>query len=189
MMNETGLLAADVRARAAVHVEVDVEALLPEGVLAEVALAVALRDRALDHVGGIPVLAAYVDVDEARAHRPGADQRTLDDLMRRPLHDQAVLEGARLRLVGVDDDDLRAVALLRHEGPLEAGHEARPAPAAQARVLDPVGDLVGVELERLPDGGVAALRLVALERTEALVGVVLGEIVRDEGGGEHVYSS
>ena len=56
-------------------------------------------------------------------------------------HDLAVLAGAGLRLVGVDDEVVRPpVRLLRHEGPFEAGREAGAAAAAQAGVLHLVDD-------------------------------------------------
>ena len=49
--------------------------------------------------------------------------------------DVAVLERARLALVGVADDVLVAGELLRHEAPLEPGREARAAAAAQRALL------------------------------------------------------
>src|SRR4029077_1893557 len=54
----------------------------------------------------------------------------------------AVLAGAGLALVGVDDEIGRALALLRHERPFEAGREAGAAAPAQPRFLDFVDDPV-----------------------------------------------
>ena len=63
-------------------------------------------------------------------------------------HDLAVLAGAGLRLVGIDDEIVRAVAdLLRHERPFEAGREARPAAAAQPRFLHLLDDRVAALLQ------------------------------------------
>ena len=55
----------------------------------------------------------------------------LDQLVRVALQQQAVLERARLHLVGVDDQVLRARRVLahRHEAPLLARREARAAAA------------------------------------------------------------
>jgi len=71
--------------------------------------------------------------------------------------EQAVLEGPRLRLVGVVDQIDRAMAVPRHEAPLGAGGEAGAAAAPQARLLDLLGDLLRCHLlQRLVQGAVAA---------------------------------
>ena len=63
-------------------------------------------------------------------------------------HDLAVLAGAGLGLVGIDDEVVRPpVRLLRHERPFEAGREAGAAAAAQARGLDLVDDAVAALLQ------------------------------------------
>ena len=51
--------------------------------------------------------------------------------VRVPLEEVAVLEGARLALVGVDDEVLGRRRALGDEAPLHAGREARAAQAAE----------------------------------------------------------
>ena len=100
-------------------------------------------------------------------------------------HQRDVLAGARLGLVGVDDEVLRLRVVLRDEAPLHAGREARAATAAQAGVLDRVDDRVGRHPERLVERAVAAVRLVGRERPGALGVPVVGE---DRGQGAHLGS-
>ena len=99
-------------------------------------------------------------------------------------HDLPVLAGAGLRLVGVDDEVVRApVRLLGHERPLEAGREAGAAAAAQARLLHLVDDPVAAHLEQelgaVP--GAALLRGLQARRVQAVeVGedaILIGEHV------------
>ena len=52
-------------------------------------------------------LAADIDVAGVRAHREAGDQAAFDQLVRVVAHDVAVLAGARLALVGVDDEVVR----------------------------------------------------------------------------------
>ena len=77
------------------------------------------------------VLAADVDEGLVRARRVGADDDALDEHVRALLHELAVLERARLGLVGVADEVLVDVRL-RDERDLLAAREARAAAAAQA---------------------------------------------------------
>jgi hypothetical protein len=102
-LDERGLLAADVRARATV--EVDVERVAgPARVLAEVAGLVRLGDRLLDVGRLLEELAANVDVRGGRVHRAAGDEAALDELVRVAAHNLAVLARARLALVRVHDE-------------------------------------------------------------------------------------
>jgi hypothetical protein len=60
--------------------------------------------------------------------------------------DVAVLEGARLALVGVADDVLLRRETARHEAPLQAGREAGAAAAAQRGLLQLGDDGLGGDL-------------------------------------------
>ncbi len=95
--------------------------------------------------------------------------------VRRGHHQRGVLAGARLGLVGVDDEVLRLGVVLRDEGPLHAGREAGAAATAQAGVLDGGDDVVGRHRERLLERAVAAARLVGLQGPAALGVPVVGE--------------
>src|SRR5690606_37179173 len=95
--------------------------------------------------------------------RVRADQRALDDLVRRPADQLAVLEGTRLGLVGVDEQVVRLAIVLGHEAPLDAGREAGAAAAAQPALLDHLDDLVAAHGEGLLERGVTAALLPAGE--------------------------
>ena len=82
----------------------------------------------------------------------------------------AVLERARLRLVGVDDEVLRLRALAVDERRLAAHREAGAAAAAQRRLLELVDELVGGHRPRaLEAGAVAADGLVLGELRQVVV--------------------
>ena len=92
------------------------------------------------------------------------DQAALDQPVRDGEHDLAVLEGARLRLVRVDDEVGRLAGALREEARLAAGREEGAAAAAEARVEDLLDDLRRLHRARLR------------ERLEAAGGAVVGEL-------------
>ncbi len=77
-----------------------------------------------------------------RTHRERCDQRPLDQRMGIVPHDLAVLAGAGLALVGVDDEiGGPPVTLLGHERPLESRGEPRAAAPAQAAGFHDIDDL------------------------------------------------
>ena len=71
-----------------------------------------LRDGGLEAALLESVLAAQEDVAVVGVHRAGGDLDSLEDRMRVALEDDAVLEAAGLRLVGVGDDVARAGRLV-----------------------------------------------------------------------------
>src|SRR5690606_7523050 len=82
-------------------------------------------------------LAAHIDVSGVSIHGASGDQAPFNKVMRIMAQDFAVLAGAGLGFVRVDDEIVRAtVADLGHEAPFEASREPRTATAAQARCLD-----------------------------------------------------
>src|SRR5262249_58078229 len=95
-------------------------------------------------------------------------------------HDPAVLAGAGLGFVGIDDEIARPPVgrLFRHERPLQAGRNPRPAAAAQPGSLhlvdDPVAALVDDRLGAVP--GAAAPRALeppVMEAVEVLEDTIL----------------
>ncbi len=137
------LFAADVRAGTAVDEDVEVVAAACR-VLAEQAGVVAFLDGAPQDLGLADELAADVDVGRPRAHGEAGNQRAFQQLMRIVADDLAVLAGAGLGLVRVDDQEigLTGLRLLGHEAPLHAGREAGAAAPAQSGGLDRVDDRV-----------------------------------------------
>src|SRR5690606_3854368 len=87
----------------------------------------------------------------------------LDQRVRVVHHQRQVLAGARLALVGVDDEVVRLPVVLRNEAPLETRREPRAAASAQPRVLDELNQVVRVHGERLAQGEVAVELLIDLK--------------------------
>ena len=120
-------------------------------------------------------LAADVDVARLGADRVRADRAALDEGVRRPAHDFAILERARLGFVGVAAEVVRLAVARLHERPLHARREAGAAAAAQPRFLDDVDDVARRHAERLLQRLVAAALLPAVERDRLAISEVLGE--------------
>ena len=99
-----------------------------------------------------------------RADRVGRSDHALDEEVRDAQHDLAVLEGAGLGLVGVDDevDRLGRVLGLGQEARLAAHREARAAAAAHVRGEQLVEHRLALHAERLAERRVAAHGLVLL---------------------------
>ena len=174
------LLAADVRARARVHDQLEVEA-AAEDVLAEVARLVGLGHRELQPPDRVQHLAAHVDERVAGPDRVAGDDGALDEHVRVGHHQRDVLARARLGLVGVDREVVRLAVVLGDEGPLHAGREARAAAAAQRPRLDRRDHVVRRHRQRLRQRLVPAGALVPVQRER--VGLVP---VRGQNWGEGV---
>ena len=84
---------------------------------------------------------ADIDVGCARIHREAGDHHALDQLMRILVDDVAVLERARLGLVGVTDQIDRPLFVGLDEAPFHAARKTGAAAAAQAGVFDFVDNL------------------------------------------------
>ncbi len=104
-----------------------------------------LLERGDEHLELVLVLTADVDEDVLRLDRVCRDQAALEEAERDAEHDLAVLERARLGLVGVDDEvvRLRDLVGLRHEAPLASRGEERATATAQAGGVQLVDHLVG----------------------------------------------
>ncbi len=72
---------------------------------------------------GVGVLAADVEVAALATGREASDGHAFQDRERVALHDHAVLERARLRLVGVADEVVGLRGLVGDGCPLAAGRE------------------------------------------------------------------
>ena len=111
-------------------------------------------------------LAANVDIGNVCAHGPPGEQAPLDQVVRVVTQDLAVLAGAGLGLVGIDEELARTAvidAFLGHEGPFQRGRETGAAAATQARALDLVDDPVATVVDELLGVHPAAARLGAFE--------------------------
>ena len=156
-LEQAGLLAADVRAGAAVQDDRDA--------VEQVGL-VHFVERGADDLELGEVLAADVDEDVLRADRVRGDQAALDQPVRNAQHDLAVLERPRLRLVGVHRQVRRLRRVARDEARLAARGEERAAAAAQVRVEQLLDHLLRLHLARRLELHVAARGAVVDERGE-----------------------
>src|SRR3990167_1728156 len=139
---ERGFLAANISAGAVMDKKVEIKT-RPAGVLADQSRRIGFIDRLLQGDALVDIFAAKIDVAGLRLHREGGDEAAFDQKMRIVTHDVAILAGAGLGFVGVDDEIMRPVFdLFRHEGPFESGRESGAAAAAQARILNLLDDPV-----------------------------------------------
>src|SRR5205085_11557420 len=97
------LLARFIGAGAPVHEHIALES-GPQYVLAEKTTVVRVGDRPFEDMLNVQELAADVNVGDFRANRITADGASLDQEMRIALHQQVILESARLAFVGVAGD-------------------------------------------------------------------------------------
>jgi hypothetical protein len=110
-----------------------------------------------------------------RIHGAAGDQATFDQVMRIVAQDFAILAGAGLGFVGVDQQVVGAAIVdLGHERPFEAGRETRAATATQAGGLDLVGDPVPTLVEKFLGAIPTAALARAFEAPVALA-VKVGE--------------
>ncbi len=134
-----------------------------EDPLPEVSLPVGLLDRGPPAGERIREFAAEVVEHQMAADRHRGDHHPLEDEVRIVLEEPAVLEGARLRFVGVAEQVARLRGVPRDEGPLRSGREAGAAPSAKTRLLHLVDDRLRAHAERLPDRAVAARGLIRFQ--------------------------
>src|SRR5262249_26362393 len=134
-----------------------------EDVPAKKSMAVRFFDRALENVLDVKELAANVDVSDLRADGIAGNRAAFNEQVRIPVHDQVILEGARLTLVGVAGDVARLLRLAIDELPFHAGREAGAASPAKARRLHDLDDLIGRLRERLLQPFIAFVPKVEIE--------------------------
>ena len=173
---ERRFLAANVGAGAAVQINLDVIA-GAAGILTNEAGGIGLLDRRLQPLRLGVEFAADVDVGGGASHPGPGQHAAFEQFVRLVAQDVAVLAGARLALIGIDDEIAGPVALLRHEGPFEAGRETGAAAAAQPGFLDLVNDPVAalenylaraVPIAAAPRAGEAPIAVAIEVREDAI---------------------
>ena len=88
--------------------------------------------------------------------------------MRIVLHQDAVVERARLALVGVHAEVDGARMVLGQEGPFDAGRKAGAAAAAEPRILDDLRDVVRGHSQGFSERLISAVGAVASQGLAAL---------------------
>ena len=134
-VEERGLLARDVCARALPHAELDAGVGAEHEVAREVRLG-RLAHRSAEPLDGVDPLAPHGDDRLAGADRVGRDQQPFDDEMRVALRERPVAERAGIGTHEVRDDDLPVGGGSARDAPLLGGREAGSAAAAKAGGLD-----------------------------------------------------
>ena len=143
-------------------VDDDVEVPAVDVVLADQPVVIGFLHGMLEVLALADEFAAHIDDRGMRIHGAAREQRAFDQMMRIVPQDFAVLAGAGLGLVGIDDEVVRTpVVDLGHEGPFERRRETGAAAAPQARALDLVGDPVAPALDERLGVLPAAARLGA----------------------------
>ena len=134
--DQPGLFAADIGRRAAMHVNIERKVAAAD-VLAQVARR---RSTRRSPPASARATADIRSGDRCRPSWPGWRRQlrmiAFDHLVRIVLHQDAVVERARLALVGVDAHVDRAGMVLGQKRPLQPGGKAGPAAAAQVAALD-----------------------------------------------------
>jgi hypothetical protein len=162
-LQQRGLLAADIGAGADPHLHVESEA-GAEQPGAEQSGPPRRPDRVAHPSHRMRIFRAYVDVAMLGADRDSGDHYALDDQEGVAFHEHAVGEGAAVAFVGIADDVFAVRARLGAGLPLDAGREAGPAAAAQARAdhfLDRSGR---PDRQRAFEAGDAAGRPIFVDR-------------------------
>ena len=182
--DQAGLFAADVATSATVDDDF-AGVTRAEDVLAEETLGLRFGDRALENLRAVDELAANVDEGLLSLDGPRGDRDTLQHLVRIFINDLAILVGAGLGFVGVDDEVDGLARLSVEELPLHAGREAGAAAAAQAGDFDFLTDFVGLEGDGFLEGFVTTVAQVAvdIDRIPRLAEVGVDERAFDGGHG------
>ena len=188
-LDEAGFLAANVRARAAVHVDLKIVAGAANAP-AEEALGPGLVDGSVEDSCALGKFAANVNVGQLHVVGVARQDHALDELVRILVDDLSVLERARLGFVGVTDEINRLAGLAVDEIPLHAAREASAAAAPQPRDQHLLADVrLGrhhaapgfprLEPENLFQGLVAAVFQVTLDvyRVTRLIDVLQNQFV------------
>jgi len=188
--DEAGFLTADVSARAAMNVNLQIIA-AAQNIFAEEVFRAGFRKRLIQNLRAINHFAADVDVGEMHVVGEARDGHAFDQLVRVLIHDLTILERAGFGFVRVADEINRLAALAVNEAPLEAAGKSRAAAAAQAgdfHVLADlfragkffaVGQILGLEGERLLQNVVAAVTQIALDvrRVTRFIGIFQNQFV------------
>ena len=107
-----------------------------ENTLAQKTGALRLGAGRLHDLVGLENFAMDIVVAILDTQRIGGDRHALNQHVRVVAQNVPVLAGARLTLIRIAHQIFFTLVVLRHEAPLQAGGETRPAPAAQVGSFD-----------------------------------------------------
>ena len=91
-------------------VDIEIEVPAMDVVLADEPRLIGLVDRGLEPLALADEFAAHIDIADMGAHGGAGDEAAFDEEMRIMAHDLAVLAGAGLGFIGIDDEIVRAAA-------------------------------------------------------------------------------
>lgn len=147
-LNQTCFFTADVGSGTRVYIDIEVVATV-RGVLSQEPFIVGLLHSLFESVGLVPELTAYVDVSGAGAHGETDHQGPFDQFVRVIAEDLAILAGAWLGLIRIDDQvgGTAIGVLFGHEGIFQSGGKTGAATAAQPGLFNFVDDPIGTHRE------------------------------------------
>ena len=167
-------LAANVGARPVVKVNLEIPSRFT-GVSADQASLASLVNGRLKAQGLGMEFPPDVDVSGIDSHGETGEQRPLHQFVGVMADDFAVLAGAGLTLVGIDNEVMGPpVRFLRHEGPFHASGEARAAASAQTGFLDLFDNPVPPLAEKRP-GAIPVATLAGAAQTPVGKSVEIGK--------------
>src|SRR6202035_3976281 len=135
-VEERGLLAADISARTASDLDLEIE----------VTVLPSLFDCALDSLPSQRVLAPDVEKPLVRAGRKRGDRHRLDHCERIALHELPIFESSGFGLVRVAHNVVRAGRLFRDRGPFPASRKRSASSPEQLCVGHLADDTIGTDL-------------------------------------------
>ena len=180
-LEQRGLFAADVRAGAAPDLDVEGRARV-RGCSRRAAVAPRLIDGVLHALERQRVLTSDVEVAVLAPGRKRRDGHRFDQRERIALHQDAILEGAGLRLVGVADQIVRTRRLRAHGLPLPAGRKRGAAAAHQFRRRDLGDHCLSAHVERARERVVSAGRPVLVQALGSIGRSVAADAARPAAG-------
>ena len=122
-----------------------------------------LGDFVGQHQAQFGIFVADVEIGVRRLDHPGRDQHAFDEAVRVAFEIIAVLEGARLALVGIDREQARR-RLRAHQLPFAPGRKAGAAEPAQAGVADELDQFVARAFARRDNPSAARSRRLSGRR-------------------------
>ncbi|GFO81984.1 MAG: hypothetical protein A49_16110 [Methyloceanibacter sp.] len=122
-------------------------------------------DRGTQRLDRVGIFGTDIDIAVGGAHGDARDGHALDKHEGVALHDHAIRERSAIAFVRVADDIFLLRRGIGDGAPLDPGGEARAAASAKARSQHLLDDRVGPRLDGPFQAGIAAMRLIVLQRT------------------------
>ena len=149
-IDQSRFLAADVAPRPRMHRDVEIEPAAID-IRPQPAGFAGLVNGPVQHPGGLHVFTPQKNIALPGIIGPGSEDHPLNQQMGLLLHQQPVLEGARLHFISITDQVAPGhVTPLQRQAPLDTGGKTGAAPATHIGVFDKGDDALGIALGQCP---------------------------------------